>query len=79
MTDKSERKIITTKKALALALEFGFIIVLPLVVFGLLGKWLETKYHTKIFLFGGLILAVIASVTWLYRRIKEIFEEIKNS
>lgn len=78
MSDPSERPAMTTKKTLVLALEFGFIIVLPLVIFGLLGKWLETKYHTKIFLYAGLILSVLSSVIWLYRRIKDIFEDIKN-
>jgi hypothetical protein len=78
MTDNNERQYMTTRKTLVLALEFGFIIVLPLVIFGLLGKWLETRYNTKLFLYAGLILAIIASVAWLYRRIKVIFEEIKS-
>jgi hypothetical protein len=78
MTDNHERQNNATKSALVLALEFGFIIALPLVVFSLLGKWLEAKYHTNLFLLGGLILAIVSSTIWLYRRIKQIFEEIKT-
>lgn len=78
MSDNPERSNLTTRKTLALALEFGFIIALPLVAFSLLGKWLAEKYDTKLFLYAGILLAVTSSTLWLYRRMKEIFDEIKE-
>jgi hypothetical protein len=60
-----------------LAMEFGYIIALPLVVLGLVGKWLDGKYGTKPWItLAGILLAIILTSTWLTRRIKEY---IKNN
>lgn len=74
--DKQQKS--STYKALALTVEFGFIIILPLVVFGSLGKWLESKYNSKLYLIGALVLSVLASSIWLYIHIKDIYEDFKN-
>lgn len=68
----------SSAKALALTVEFGFIIVLPLVVFVSIGKWLSSKYDSKLFLIAALLLSVSASSIWLYLHIKDIYEDFKN-
>lgn len=73
--EKAEKKQITTRKSLALALEFGFIIAIPLLIFAFVGNKLAEHYSNKGFLFGGLTLALITSCIWLYRRINDIYNE----
>lgn len=75
LSDKDAQKQITMRKTLAIATEFGFIIVLPLLVFGLLGKWLEGRYHNKLWLIGCIMLSLIATSIWFYKRIVEIYDE----
>ena len=54
-----------------LAFELGFIIALPLVAFGLLGKWLDSKFGTEPWLtILGILFAIISTTVWLTRKIK---------
>jgi cytochrome c biogenesis protein CcdA len=68
-------KQLTFKKTLAFSLEFGFMIVLPLLVFVYIGKWLENHYHNHIFLVAGLLLALTTSSVWFYKRIIDIYND----
>ncbi len=73
---KSEEKNqMTFKKTLMFSLEFGFMIVLPLAIFAFAGDKLAEKYNNRVFLFGGLILALITSCIWLYKRINDIYRD----
>lgn len=59
--------------------EFTFLIALPVVVFALLGKWLDGKYGTQpLFLISGFVLAVVISGFTVYRRIKELGKEYQE-
>jgi hypothetical protein len=79
MSDKNnDRKKILFTKTLAITAEFGFIIVVPLLLFGYLGKWLAEKYDTKLLLLACITVAIIASSVWLYWRIMDIYEDLKN-
>lgn len=54
-----------------LAFDMGFIIALPLVAFGLLGKYLDGKLGTEPWLtIAGIFLAIIATTIWLTRKFK---------
>jgi len=54
-----------------LATEFGFIIALPLVVFALLGKWLDHKFGTYPWLtLAGIALAITSTTVWMTKRLK---------
>lgn len=65
------------QRMVSLASEFGFVIALPLICFGLLGKWLDARYHThKAFTLVGILLALIASVVFLSKRIMVIRKEL---
>lgn len=74
--DNNEKKPAYSTRALAIAVEFGFIIALPLAGLTFLGKWLDNKYGDPLYLYGSIILAIILSTTMLWLRIKKIYDEI---
>ncbi|MBI2607672.1 MAG: AtpZ/AtpI family protein [Candidatus Doudnabacteria bacterium] len=58
-----------------LAFELGFIIALPLVGFGLIGKWLDEKFDTDPWLtLIAILIAIISTTIWLTKRIKELIK-----
>lgn len=62
-----------TFSALSLAWELGYSIALPLVVFALIGRWLDKKLETSPWLFLlGIVLAVSISSYLVYRKTMEI-------
>ncbi len=62
-----------------LVVEFGFVIAIPLVVFGLAGKWLDAKtQHHNLFVLLGILLALILSVTILVKRINGIRKSLMH-
>jgi len=73
MDDKDIKKW----KLVNLAMEMGFVIALPLVALGLLGKWLDNKYHhtTPWITLIGILLAIVTTTIWLTRRIKELIKK----
>lgn len=73
-----DKRRITLLKAGNLVLEFGFIIALPLLAFGYGGKLLDERSHSNYFKLIGILLALITSIAWLYRRIKEIQKDLRN-
>jgi len=59
--------------AWSLAWELGYSIALPLVIFALLGRWLDKKLATSPWLFLlGIILAVAISSFLVYKKTIEI-------
>lgn len=64
--------------AFSFASEFGFIIALPVIGLGLLGKWLDRTYHTKYFVLIGVLVAIALSTVWIARRLKRLMEEMKK-
>lgn len=70
-----DKKQMSFKKTLMFSLEFGFMIALPLVIFAFLGDWLADKYQNRMYLFGGLIIALLTSCVWFYKRINDIYND----
>lgn len=66
-------------RAFALAVEFGFIIAIPLVIFGLLGKYLDNRLHTHYILLLGVLLALGASTAALWIRFRQIIKDMKQN
>jgi len=56
-----------------LATELGFVIALPLVAFGFVGKWLDAKVgnDTQWFTLLGIIIAIASTTMWLTKRLKQ--------
>lgn len=73
--EKANKKKITLMKSMSFVLQFGFIIVLPLVLFGSAGKWASVHYNNQIFLFLSLILALLTSTVWFYKRISDLYKD----
>jgi hypothetical protein len=54
-----------------LAFDMGFVIALPLVAFGLLGKYLDGRLGTEPWLtIAGILIAIISTTIWLTRKLK---------
>jgi F0F1-type ATP synthase assembly protein I len=72
-TPDPQKKIVNKWALASIALELGFIIALPLVGLGMIGKWLDVKVGntTPWFTLVGIVLAITASTTWLTKRLKE--------
>ena len=65
-------------KGYRLAVEFGFIVAIPLALFGSIGKYLDHKRGTTYFLAIGLVLALLTTTIFIYRKIREIMDDMKN-
>ncbi len=66
-------------EALGLAWGLGYRIAVPIVVFGLLGRFLDTKLGTSfIFLLAGIFFALGTSSYLIYRQLKDILKEENN-
>ncbi len=68
-----------TIKVLSVASEISLIIALPIIILGLLGKHLDTKYNTGYFVYLGILLAIGVTSLWLYRRFNEMLEKLKEA
>ncbi len=73
-----DKKQMTNKKILAFSLEFGFMIALPLLLFTFLGKYLAAKHYNQGFLYGGIVLALLTSFAWFWKRISDIYNDYLN-
>ena len=72
---KQKAKQITLMRSLSFAIQFGFMIVIPLLVFAFAGKWLSTRYDNPIYFYAGLILALTVSTAWFYKRISDLYKD----
>lgn len=70
----------TMQRMISFATEFGFIIALPVVAFGLGGRWLDGHtHHEHLYTLLGILLALITSTIFLGRRINQIRKELTKS
>jgi F0F1-type ATP synthase assembly protein I len=61
--------------ALGLAWELGYTIAVPLVLFALVGRFLDKKLGTSPFLLlAGILISIILTSWLVYRKTKEIIE-----
>lgn len=59
--------------------QIGFSTAIPLVVLGLLGRYLDKKYDTGPYLFlAGLLLATVFIVFYLKKIVREATEQFKE-
>jgi hypothetical protein len=79
-TEQERKKHSLYLKTFSFAIEFGFIIALPLVGFGYLGKFLDQRYQTnnKIFLYAGILLALATTCLLFMRKIKDIMKDMQK-
>lgn len=72
---KSKSQKMTTMKALSFSLQFGLMIIIPLVIFALLGKWLAGRYDNKAYYYGALAMAILTSSIWFYKKINDLYRD----
>ena len=72
-TENQEQKPIKTKAELiAFAYDLGFAIIIPLVLLGLGGRWLDRAQGTSpLFLICGLLLSLISTGIIIVRKVKK--------
>jgi len=69
-------KPINKGELVSIALELGFIIALPVIAFGYLGKWLDGKFGSYPALtLVGILTAIVFTSFWMYRKFKTYFNK----
>jgi F0F1-type ATP synthase assembly protein I len=69
LTPDSSKKI----KVWSLAFELGYSIAIPIVVFALIGRFIDKYLNTSpIFLLAGIIVSIFVSSFMILRKMKEI-------
>lgn len=76
-TQKPENdKKLSKMQMLGLAWELGYVIALPLIFFGYIGKWVDSRFSTKPwFALLGVVIAITSTTIWLTRRIREYIKK----
>ncbi len=70
-----EKPTINKWRLVNLAGQMGFIIALPLVALGFLGKWVDNKLGTDpLFVLVGILLAIVSTTVWLSKKMKELIK-----
>ena len=63
--------------ALSLAWELGYLIAIPLIIFALVGRWLDKIYHTSpLFLLIGLFVAFVITSIFVYQKTTKLTADI---
>ena len=61
---------------ISMAFQLGFIIAIPVVLFGFLGKWLDRRLDTEPLLtLIGILTAIVFTSIWIYRKFKSYFKQ----
>lgn len=77
LPEQSEKpkKSLNKSELVSIAFELGFIIALPVVAFGWLGKWLDAKLGTfPIMTLIGIFTAIVSTSVWIYRKFRNYFK-----
>jgi len=70
--EKLKKPSLSQKKLIGIGLELSYIIALPVIVFGLFGRWLDFKFGTEpIFVLVGVLTAIISTTIWINRKFKK--------
>lgn len=73
--DEKQTQKSSTWFALGLVWQLGYTIAIPLVVFGLIGRFLDNKFGTSPWLLlAGILLSLIVSSIGVYRKTMKIME-----
>jgi hypothetical protein len=70
---KTDRPPLDKRALISLSFELGYIIALPLIIFGLIGKWLDGRAGNSfpVFTLLGVGLAIVSTTVWLFKRLKK--------
>jgi F0F1-type ATP synthase assembly protein I len=66
-------------QGLSLAWQLGYTIAIPLIIFALLGRFLDKRYETSpLFLLGAIFLSLIVSGVGIYKKVFEIIKDLEQ-
>ncbi len=73
MEEKESKKELKTKgELIAFAYDVGFAIIMPLVIFVIIGHVLDDQFNTKpLFLISGILLSLITTAIAIYKKTKK--------
>ena len=73
--EKKPNKSLNKSELISIAFQLGFIIALPIVALGTLGKWVDGKAGTyPVLTLIGILGAIIMTSFWIYRKFKRYFK-----
>lgn len=76
--EQKPNKSLNKLQLISIAFQLGFIIAIPVIVFGFLGKWLDAKARTyPLLTLIGVFTAIISTSVWIYRKFKSYFKSQK--
>ncbi len=65
--------------AFELAWELGYMIALPLVIFALIGRYFDTRFHSSpIFILVGIFFAFFISSYFVWQKTSTLYQEIDH-
>lgn len=68
--------MINKREMISIAFQLGFIIALPVIFFGYVGKWLDERAGTyPLLTLIGILTAIIFTSIWMYRKFRNYFEK----
>lgn len=76
--DSKEKQKVVGLMLFEAGIEFAVIIAAPLIIFVLIGKWLDTKHNTHAYVIIGILLALAISVAGITKKIKD-YQKILES
>lgn len=71
--DEGKKERSTLWQVLSLAWNLGYLIAIPLVVFALLGRFLDKRFGTSpLALLAGIFISLVVTTIGVYKKTKEI-------
>jgi F0F1-type ATP synthase assembly protein I len=78
--DEGKKERSTLWQALSLAWNLGYLIAVPLVVFALLGRFLDKRFGTSpLALLAGIFISLVVTTIGVYKKTKEITGQMDAS
>ncbi len=72
--EQKPNKTVTKSELVSIAFQLGFIIALPVILFGYLGKWMDGKLGSyPLLTLVGVFTAIVFTTIWIYRKFKNYF------
>lgn len=77
-SNPKSKRIFDAVSMYSVAVDFAFMIAVPLIAFVFLGKWVDAKFETKYFVVVGIVLGIATSAIAIGQQIKKLSKQVKN-
>lgn len=72
------KKIYDAVSMYSVAIDFAFIIAVPLIAFVYIGRWADQRYNTKYLVLIGILIGLTISTVGIAKQIKKLSDQLKN-